>query len=175
MFNRTRITGWLTALCCMAALCLPAVAAEVDCDSVYCFSGADFKEEVVGICITGLPETHTGTVMLGNRVLRPGDILTAQQLSQMTFSPLRTEEDAQAVVTYLPIYENRVEPQTQMTLSIRGKEDKAPVAEDHAAETYKNLPLTGKLKVTDPEGQAMTYTVIRQPKRGTLELGQDGK
>jgi VCBS repeat-containing protein len=61
-----------------------------------------------------------------------------------------------------------------MTLSIRGKEDKAPVAEDHAAETYKNLPLTGKLKVTDPEGQMMTYTVIRQPKRGALELREDG-
>ena len=48
------------------------------------------------------------------------------------------------------------------------------MAEDHAAETYKNLPLTGRLKVTDPEGQAMTYTVIRQPKRGTLEIGEDG-
>jgi VCBS repeat-containing protein len=36
------------------------------------------------------------------------------------------------------------------------------------------LPNEGKLKVTDPEGQAMTYTVLRQPKRGTVEIREDG-
>ena len=41
-------------------------------------------------------------------------------------------------------------------------------------ETYKNLPNTGKLKVTDPEGQSMTFTVTRGPKRGTVTLGDDG-
>ena len=174
MFNRTRITGWLTALCCMAALCLPAVAAEVDCDSVYCFSGADFKEEVVGICITDLPDAKTGTVMLGTRVIRPGDILAADQLSKMTFSPLWTGENQDAVVTYLPIYENRVAEEVTMTIAIHGKQDKAPVAEDSAIETYKNLENTGKLKVMDPEGQKLTFTVTRQPKRGDLELREDG-
>ena len=61
-----------------------------------------------------------------------------------------------------------------MTISIRGKEDKAPVAEDFAAETYKNLPLNGKLKVSDPEGQMLTYTVTRQPKRGDVVISEDG-
>ena len=61
-----------------------------------------------------------------------------------------------------------------MTIAIRGKEDKAPVAEDSAAETYKNLPLNGKLKVSDPEGQPLVYTVTRQPKRGEVAIGEDG-
>jgi len=61
-----------------------------------------------------------------------------------------------------------------MTIGIRGKEDKAPVAEDSAAETYKNLEITGKLKVSDPEGQRMTYTVTRQPKRGSVTIAEDG-
>jgi hypothetical protein len=60
-----------------------------------------------------------------------------------------------------------------MTIAIRGKEDKAPVAEDSAVETYKNLPNTGKLKATDPEGETLTYTLIRQPKRGTVTINQD--
>ena len=81
-----------------------ALAAEVDCDSVYCFSGEDFEEEIMGICITGLPEKHLGTVMLGTRVLRAGDILTARQLEQVTFTPSRRQEDAVAVMTYLPIF-----------------------------------------------------------------------
>ena len=61
-----------------------------------------------------------------------------------------------------------------MTISIRGKEDKAPVAEDFALETYKNLPNEGTLKVRDPEGQALTYTVIRQPRRGEVTIREDG-
>lgn len=174
MFNRTRIAGVVTAVCCAAALCLPAQAAEVDCDSVYCFTGADFQEEVVGICVTDLPDPAAGTVLLGTRVVRAGDILTAEQLSKLTFSPLWTEEDRDAVVTYLPIFENRVDQEATMTIAIHGKQDKAPIAEDSALETYKNLENTGRLKVTDPEGETLTFTVTRGPKRGTLDLKEDG-
>ena len=112
--------------------------------------------------------------MLGSRVLRAGDILTADQLEQLTFHPLRTEEDAQAVISYLPIYENRVEKAATMTISIRGKEDKAPVAKNLSLETYKNLPNDGTLKASDPEGEKLTYTVVRGPKRGSVEVNADG-
>ena len=161
MFHRTHIARAVTAACCAAALCLPVLAAEVDCDSVYCFSGADFQEEVVGICVTDLPEPNAGTVLLGTRVVRPGDILTAEQLSMLTFSPLWTEEDRDAVVTYLPIFENRVADEASTTIAIHGKQDKAPIAEDSAIETYKNLENGGKLKVSDPEGQKLTFTITR--------------
>ena len=171
-----RILSLVCSLLCLFGLVGGVLAAEVDCDAQYCFTAADFsgEEEVRGICITQLPDAQTGTVMLGNRVLREGDILSADQLAQMTFSPLRTEVDAEATVTYLPIYENRVERSTTMSISIRGKEDKAPVAEDLAIETYKNLPNEGKLKVSDPEGQAMTYTLVRAPKRGEVTIREDG-
>ena len=174
MFNRTRIAGVLTALCCAVSLGIPALAAEVDCDSVYCFTGADFQEDVGGICVTDLPDPAAGTVLLGTRVVRAGDILTAEQLSKLTFSPLWTEEDRDAVVTYLPIFENRVDQEATMTIAIHGKQDKAPVAEDSALETYKNLENTGRLKVTDPEGETLAFTVTRGPKRGTLDLKEDG-
>lgn len=153
-----------------------AAAAEVDCDDVYCFQSGDFSPDstLEGICITGLPESSTGTIMLGNRVLRPGDILTADQVAQMTFVPLLTETDKDAQVTYLPIYEDRVERASTMTISIRGKEDKAPIAEDSMLETYKNLANEGTLKVSDPEGLKMTYTVTRQARRGTVTIREDG-
>lgn len=173
---RIRFLSAVTAVLCLGCAILPAAAAEVDCDSTYCFSAEDFSSEnpVTGICITGLPESSLGAVMLGSRVLRPGDILTADQASQMTFCPLRTETDRDALVEYLPVLSGHVQSSDVMTISIRGKEDKAPVAEDSALETYKNLAVTGKLKVSDPEGEAMTLAVIRQPKRGTLELKEDG-
>ena len=172
---RVRFLSLLLALVCMLGAAAPALAAQVDCDATYCFTPEDFGEEaLVGICITQLPDSHTGTVMLGNRVIRSGDILTSQQVEAMTFSPLRTEQDRDAVVTYLPIYENRVAPATAMTLSIRGKEDKAPVAEDMTLETYKNLPNQGQLKVSDPEGEQLTYALARKPRRGEVVLGADG-
>ena len=166
-------------LCLLLALgCVlgtQAAAAEVESGTSYCFSPADFspEESLTGICITDLPKAE-GVLSLGTRILQPGDILTAEQISQMTFSPVGTETDREVAVGYLPIYKNKVAEESSLTLSILGKEDKAPVAEDSALETYKNLPATGKLKVSDPEGQAMTYTVTRQPKRGTVEIREDG-
>ena len=173
---RVRFICLLLALLCVLGTGTAVLAAEVDCDATYCFQTADFgqEEHLMGICITELPQAHTGTVLLGSRVLQPGDILTADQLAQMTFAPLRTEQDRDAVVTYLPIYEDRVEKSATMTIAIRGKEDKAPVAQDFTIETYKNLPNQGKMKVTDPEGETMTYTVVRKPRRGELAVNPDG-
>ena len=111
MFSKPIIRACALVLC-LLSLGVTVAALEVDCDSTYCFSMEDFtdQEPLRGICITDLPDANTGTVMLGTRVLRPGDILTVEQMSQMTFMPLRTEQDQEAMVTYLPIYENRVAP-----------------------------------------------------------------
>lgn len=181
-YHRKSFSGGMIMkrMCSLLALALflslPAAAMEVDCDSIYCFSPADFSQEeaLKGICITDLPEAQIGSVMLGDRVLRPGDVLTADQVAQVTFCPIRTETDRSAQVGYLPIYDKTVAPSAVMAISVRGKEDKPPVAEDQAAETYKNLPTTGRLKVSDPEGQALTFTVTRQPRRGTVAITPEG-
>ena len=174
--NRLRFLCLMLAMLLVLGSGATVFAAQVDCDTVYCFTQEDFGEEepVKGICITGLPAVRTGTVMLGSRILRTGDILTADQIAQMTFSPLRTEDDQDAVVTYLPIYENRVEKAATMTISVLGKEDKTPVAQDSMLETYKNLPNDGKVNANDPEGEALTYTLVRNPRRGTVDLRNDG-
>lgn len=168
-----RIIALAAIVCCLLPAGM-ALAAEVDCDSVYCFSGEEFGQELTGVCIIGLPDADTGTVLLGSRVVCNGDILTADQLAQLTFQPLRTETDTEATVTYLPIYENRVDKETALTISIRGKVDQAPVAEDSVLETYKNLANHGRLKAHDPEGSALTYTVTRSPKRGEVTVNADG-
>lgn len=171
-----RFVKVLMALLLIGSMTGTVFAAQVDCDATYCFSAGDFSEDTAlrGICITELPDADVGTVMLGSRVLRPGDILTADQLAQMTFAPLRTREDASAEVSYLPVYDDHVAQSTTMVISIRGKEDKAPIAEDMVMETYQNLPNEAQLKVSDPEGEELVYTVVRQPKRGEVILRKDG-
>lgn len=170
----TRMISFVGALCCVLALAGGARAADVESGSVYCFSPADFSEEpsIRGICITDLP--GSGRLMLGDRVLQPGDVLTAAQVERMTFSPARSEFDDAVEVGFLPIFEDRVAEASAVTIGIRGREDKPPIAEDMAMETYKNLPATGRLKVTDPESQPMTFTLVRQPRRGTVTITPEG-
>lgn len=174
--HRPKILCLALCISIVAGLVGSAVAAQVDCDDVYCFQSGDFStdESMEGICITGLPDSSVGTILLGQRVLRTGDILTADQLAQMTFVPLLSESDSTAQVTYLPIYSNRVEQASTVTISVKGKEDKAPVAADSMVETYKNMSNEGTLKVSDPEGQPLSFTLTRQPKRGTVVIREDG-
>lgn len=171
-------------LVCLACGCLLAAgmvlsvsAAEVDSGDCYCFASEDFapgEAQLAGICITKLPESAKGTVMLGSRILRPGDVLTAQQVEQMTFVANYVQRDDTATIGYLPVFANGMAGEATMTLSIRGRENQAPIAEDCAFETYKNLEVTGQLKVRDPEGQEMTFTLTRPPKRGDIVIQQDG-
>ena len=160
-----------------AGLTLSASAAEIDSQDVYCFGAEEFtagEAALSGICLTGLPEKEQGLLMLGERMLRPGDVLTAQQVNEMTFVSGTTQDDATATITYLPVFSNGLAGEATMTLSIRGRENKAPIAEDCAFETYKNLEVAGTLKVRDPEGQDMQFTLTRPPKRGTIEISPDG-
>ena len=160
-----------------AGLTLSASAAEIDSQDVYCFGAEEFtagEAALSGICLTGLPEKEQGLLMLGERMLRPGDVLTAQQVNEMTFVSGAAQDDATATITYLPVFSNGLAGEATMTLSIRGRENKAPIAEDCAFETYKNLEVSGTLKVRDPEGQEMQFTLTRPPKRGTIEISPDG-
>lgn len=168
----------LTCGCLLAAgMVLSVSAAEVGSGDCYCFASEDFapgEAQLAGICITKLPESAKGTVMLGSRILRPGDVLTAQQVEQMTFVANYVQRDDTATIGYLPVFANGMAGEATMTLSIRGRENQAPIAEDCAFETYKNLEVTGQLKVRDPEGQEMTFTLTRPPKRGNIVIQQDG-
>ena len=91
-----RVLSLTLACVLMLGLAEPVLAAEVDSDAAYCFTSADFQsgeEPLSGICITGLPESHTGSVILGSGVLCRGVILTAEQVEQLVFCPLKTQED----------------------------------------------------------------------------------
>lgn len=175
--RRFRTLGALALALLLALSCLPAAqAADLEAGAEYCFQSEDFQTpglgNLTGACITGIPAEALGTVTLGGRQIRPGDILTAAQLDRMTFASNGVGGDAQ--VTYLPIYGNRVEEEAVMTFSIRKKENQAPQAENISLETYKNLSNQGKLKACDPEGGELTFAIVQEPKRGDVTLEADG-
>lgn len=155
MIRRMILRG-LMFLAGLASVCCGAEAAML-------------PEAVTGICITAL---EGDALMLDGRLIREGDVLTAQQAGRLSL--VGPEEECAVTVGYLPVYEDRVETQTQLTFSLGRRENHAPVAEDQVLETYKNLPNTAPLKAHDPEGEALTYTLVRQPRRGTVEISADG-
>ena len=161
----------LCAACCLFPACAEG-AEECRCFSAEVFAAAE--SELAGICITRLPEPEVGSVILGRRLLHPGDVVTAEQVSQITFVAGNSQEDGSASISYLPVFADGLSGEATTTFSFRSKENKPPIAEDSAFETYKNLEVTGTLRVRDPEGQPMQFNVTRQPKRGTITIREDG-
>ena len=143
-------------------------------DDVYCFASSDFSDAALdGIVLTGVPEPGTGTVRLGDRTLLAGDVLAGDVLDRLTLTAAG-EGGAEARVTYLPISERTVGEEQQMVVLVRSRNNQPPTARDLALETYRDIPITGCLDAQDPEGETLTYTVVNQPKRGAVELGEDG-
>ena len=124
-------------------------------------------QELTGVFITQVPQGNA--LRLGSRVIREGDVLTAAQLEGLT---LRGETEA--VIRYLPIREGVPEPEAELVISLGTRKNEPPAAEDGFMETYRDLPNEGLLCVSDPEGDVLTFTLKRQPRRGEVVLREDG-
>jgi hypothetical protein len=158
----------------LCLLCGSAAAATAD-ESVYCFSAADFSDAdgLDGIVVTGVPLSSVGVVRVGSRVVRAGDILPVGTLSQLTLHPSGT--DAQdAALTYLPVSGGKIGANTALTVKIGKAKNEPPVAADSSLQTYKNIANTAALDASDPEGGTLTYTIVKEPKRGTVTIEPDG-
>lgn len=146
-------------------------------ESTACFTAADFQQDnaaaLTGIFVTGVPKAEEAALLLGERAIVPGDVLPVSQLENLTVES-RSLTGGEAVLTYLPICGRTVEKEASVTIPLAATQDKAPEAKDGLLETYKNLENTGKFNVVDEEGSALTYTITRQPRRGTVTIQEDG-
>lgn len=52
--------------------------------------------------------------------------------------------------------------------------NKAPIAEKCEFKTYTDIPVAGTLSAVDPEGDAVTFALSREPKKGTVKLENTG-
>lgn len=50
----------------------------------------------------------------------------------------------------------------------------APVAENLEIETYREVSVGGRLEAYDAEGEAVTFEIVTEPMKGTVELSADG-
>ena len=140
-----------------------ALSAEV-------FSESDTLE---GVYVASVPSQLDAEVSLGARTLRAGDVLDRSMLSQLLVLPAENR-DASCELVYCPIEGGEVQPSRALELSILTGKNEAPVCRDVKFETYKNIANTGVLSASDPEGDTLTYQLVKEPKRGTVDLAPDG-
>lgn len=162
----------------LAALTLvtPVLAGEAELhqQDVYCFSSTELSsEDASGVIITEVPFAVMGTVQLGDRILRAGDVLTAESLNNLTFIPGENAE-GEATISCLSITEEGLGENAEMTLKISSGKNEAPIAEDSQFETYKNIPGQVPLNTEDKENEPLTVTIVKEPRRGTVTLNADG-
>lgn len=169
---------FLLPLCLIFALSGSAFASELHLTgtSGYCLSGADFTSGSTspeGIYLSSLPDETVCSVRYKNRVLRAGDVIAAEALSLLTIEPVSGAQESASLV-YCPIVNGAVQQPQTLSLSIRAGKNSAPEVEALSFETYKNVSYSAPLPVSDPDGDEMTYTLTKEPSRGTVEFSADG-
>ena len=107
------------------------------------------------------------------RKIVAGDVLTREQAQQLTFVPI-TGAEGDADIAGMSITPDGLASEVQMTLRIGSGKNKAPTAQDSEFETYKNIAAPVPLSVQDPENEPLTVTIVSEPKRGTVDVAEDG-
>lgn len=54
-------------------------------------------------------------------------------------------------------------------------ENSAPIAENLELTTYRGVSVGGRLSAVDPDGDVVTFEITTQPKKGTINLAEDGR
>ena len=154
-----------------------AAAAEIRVDSPdgAALSAAVFSESNVleGVYVADVPSMLDAQLCIGERTLRAGDVLDRAMLSQVRVVPAKNR-DAGCEIVYCPIENGEVLPSRVLSLSILTGKNEAPTCRDVKLETYKNIANSGALSASDPEGDTLTYQIVKEPKRGSVELSADG-
>ena len=171
-----RIPALVLAFAMTAALVFSAVGVDAVSEYEYCFGEDDFLTAGAlpdGIYLTAVPTASFGSVTLGNRVLRAGDVVPSSQLSALRLIPVSGATGDSALV-YSPIVGGRLGAVQSVSLRLFPKKNEPPEAKEGTLETYKNVARTGRLAAEDPDGGALRFELTQPPKQGSCELREDG-
>lgn len=149
------------------------------CDVV--FTEADFYQQTglnrfSSLTFTSVPPAEDGVLTVADTVIKDGMTVSRELLSKLRFTAASDEVDSTSFTYTLPESYGL----SELTCKIVFLEEinNAPtVAIPTAAETlttYRNVTLHSCLVVSDPEGDSLTFRVVRAPKHGTLSLAPNG-
>ena len=142
------------------------------------FTQTDFLtdgDELDAIVISALPDSQTGTLTLGGQLLRVGDVISMEAVDGLTYTAKDTVNSSVASFQFLPVFANGTSGEAaNADLFLLAEENGAPVARDLELTTYKNVAVTERFNGVDPEGDLLTYHVVKKPARGAVTVQEDG-
>lgn len=143
------------------------------------FSSEDFDgvlcSRVEFIKIEELPDSDSGTLMMGSLKLCENQIVDRDDFDKIVYCPANdVSEDAAFVFSNATSGEAEI--RVCCTVHMLENENKSPVAQDMSLTTFENVPVIKFLGTEDPENDELTFYVVSYPNHGTLRItdGSDG-
>lgn len=149
--------------------------------SIISFTAEDFvvqtknKSVLNSITIESLPDSGTGTLVIGGQPLQVGSVVDSSALSGLRFQSAQSPNALTTSFTFLPSFSSgqKSDPST-VTIYLLTEENHPPVARNMDLSTYKNVALTGYFDAVDTEGDLLTFQLTSTPARGSVTVAEDG-
>lgn len=142
------------------------------------FTETDFLAdggELDAIVLSTLPDSQTGTLTLGGQLLRVGDVISMEAVDGLVYTAKDAVNPSAAHFEFLPVFADGTSGEAASAdLFLLGEANSAPVARDMEFTTYKNVAVTERFDGVDPEGDLLTYHVVKKPARGAVTIQEDG-
>lgn len=142
------------------------------------FTETDFLAdggELDAIVLSTLPDSQTGTLTLGGQLLRVGDVISMEAVDGLVYTAKDAVNPSAAHFEFLPVFADGTSGEAASAdLFLLGESNSAPVARDLEFTTYKNVAVTERFDGVDPEGDLLTYHVVKKPARGAVTIQEDG-
>lgn len=142
------------------------------------FQSSDFVVEGEGaldaIVITQLPEE--GVLTVGGQMVGQGDVIAMSAVNGLRFTPASGSETTEAGFRFQPLFADGGQgEEAGVELHLLREANGAPVAENLELTTYKDVAVSDRFSAVDPEGDLLTYRLVKKPARGSVTIGEDGQ
>jgi hypothetical protein len=124
-----------------------------------------------------LPSSQDGILMLKDRRVSEGQSIRRRELGDLAFIP--TDKTVNESEFYFSL-DRGSEAKILCRMRFLDRINYAPSVNDKSEDspcvtTQNGISVYGKLTATDPEGDALIYSVIKYPRYGTLKINEDGE
>lgn len=148
-------------------------------DQVISFSEEDFQVSggavLTSIVIDTLPDPAAGLLTIGGQAVPQDCEIAMSAVDGLRFTPLATPMLSATEFTFTPVFSGGLTGDAvTVGLFLLTHDNAAPVAEDLALSTYKNVEVQGTFAAVDPDGDILTFKLVSKPARGSVTLAEDG-
>ena len=136
------------------------------------FACAMNLSSIDSIIVTELPDISCGSLYIGSEGVSKGQTISAATVSMMTYEEARSGEGKNASFKFTV---NGSAYEMVCNIFMIGSVNYSPSVKMASAvslnnETYKNIRISGVLSAYDPEGDELTYEIVKYPSHGILEM-----